>query len=134
MWAGIRKIDLNLCPTVRFSQLEMYFQVIHRSWSFTEELVVAVFVLNFHNWFGSPTYREGTCQFKITNNRTTAEKQKTNCNLMTAVSVILQMILFYYRMDGADTACKWTIHSCPVWNGFSGPFVPISAGCDSSFY
>lgn len=84
-------------------------KVIHRSWSFTEELVVAVFVLItlLAAALACPE-REELVSLNLVTERLPKKTKKPIAILVTVLSVIFTMILFYYGMDKVlNTACKW---------------------------
>ena len=88
-------------------------KVIHRSWSFTEELVVAVFVL-ITLLAAALACREGEL-----------------VSLTTVLSIIFSVILFKYGMDKVITQLqngkRTFVLNWPEWIFWS--FVPIGAGC-----
>ena len=90
-------------------------KVIHRSWSFTEELVVAVFVLIT----------------LLAAERLPKKTKKPIAILVTVLSVIFTVILFYYGMDKVLTQLangkRTFVLNWPEWIFWS--FVPIGAGC-----
>ena len=83
-------------------------KVIHRSWSFTEELVVAVFVLI-----------------------TLLAAALASVILITVLSIVFSAILFKYGMDKVLTQLangkRTFVLNWPEWIFWS--FVPIGAGC-----
>ena len=74
-------------------------KVIHRSWSFTEELVVAVFVL-ITLLAAALACREGELvSLNLVTERLPSKTKKPIAILVTVLSVIFTEILFYYGMD-----------------------------------
>ena len=74
-------------------------KVIHRSWSFTEELVVAVFVL-ITLMAAALACREGELvSLNLVTSRLPEKTRKPIAILVTVLSVIFTVILFYYGMD-----------------------------------
>ena len=88
--------------------------VIHRSWSFTEELVVAVFVL-----------------ITLLAAALACREQGGLVSLITVLSIIFSVILFKYGMDKVLTQLangkRTFVLNWPEWIFWS--FVPIGAGC-----
>ena len=74
-------------------------KVIHRSWSFTEELVVAVFVL-ITLMAAALACREGELvSLTLVTDRLPGKTKKPVVVLVTVLSVIFTVILFKYGMD-----------------------------------
>ena len=95
-------------------------KVIHRSWSFTEELVVAVFVL-ITLLAAALACREGELvSLTLVTDR-----------LPKKLSIIFSVILFKYGMDKVITQLqngkRTFVLNWPEWIFWS--FVPIGAGC-----
>ena len=106
-------------------------KVIHRSWSFTEELVVAVFVL-ITLLAAALACREGELvSLNLVTERLPKKTKKPIAILVTVLSVIFTMILFYYGMDKVLTQLangkRTFVLNWPEWIFWS--FVPIGAGC-----
>ena len=99
-------------------------KVIHRSWSFTEELVVAVFVL-ITLLAAALACREGELV------RLPKKLTKPSVILITVLSIIFSVILFKYGMDKVITQLqngkRTFVLNWPEWIFWS--FVPIGAGC-----
>ena len=94
-------------------------KVIHRSWSFTEELVVAVFVLIT------------LLAAALVTDRLPKKLKKPSVILITVLSIIFSVILFKYGMDKVITQLengkRTFVLNWPEWIFWS--FVPIGAGC-----
>ena len=106
-------------------------KVIHRSWSFTEELVVAVFVL-ITLMAAALSCREGELvSLNLVTSRLPEKTRKPIAILVTVLSVIFTVILFYYGMDKVLTQLanrkRTFVLNWPEWIFWS--FVPIGAGC-----
>lgn len=106
-------------------------KVIHRSWSFTEELVVAVFVL-ITLLAAALACREGELvSLNLVTERLPKKTKKPIAILVTVLSVIFTVILFYYGMDKVLTQLangkRTFVLNWPEWIFWS--FVPIGAGC-----
>ena len=106
-------------------------KVIHRSWSFTEELVVAVFVLITH-MAAALACREGELvSLTLVTDRLPKKTKKPIVILVTVLSVIFTAILFKYGMDKVLTQLangkRTFVLNWPEWIFWS--FVPIGAVC-----
>ena len=106
-------------------------KVIHRSWSFTEELVVAVFVL-ITLMAAALACREGELvSLTLVTDRLPKKTKKPIVILVTVLSVIFTAILFKYGMDKVLTQLANGKRTCvlnwPEWIFWS--FVPIGAVC-----
>ena len=106
-------------------------KVIHRSWSFTEELVVAVFVL-ITLMAAALACREGELvSLTLVTDRLPGKTKKPVVVLVTVLSVIFTVILFKYGMDKVLTQLangkRTFVLNWPEWIFWS--FVPIGAGC-----
>lgn len=106
-------------------------KVIHRSWSFTEELVVAVFVL-ITLLAAALACREGELvSLPLLTDRMPEKTKKPIILLITVLSVIFTLILFKYGMDKVITQLengkRTFVLNWPEWIFWS--FVPIGAGC-----
>ena len=106
-------------------------KVLHRSWSFTEELVVAVFVL-ITLVAAALACREGELvSLPLLTDRLPEKTRKPNAVLITVLAVIFTAILFKYGMDKVITQLengkRTFVLNWPEWIFWS--FVPIGAGC-----
>lgn len=106
-------------------------KVIHRSWSFTEELVVAVFVL-ITLMAAALACREGALvSLTLVTDRLPKKTKKPIVILVTVLSVIFTAILFKYGMDKVLTQLangkRTFVLNWPEWIFWS--FVPIGAVC-----
>ena len=107
-------------------------KVIHRSWSFTEELVVAVFVL-ITLLAAALACREkgGLVSLTLVTNRLPKKLEKPSVILITVLSIIFSVILFKYGMDKVITQLekgnRTFLLNWPEWIFWS--FVPIGAAC-----
>lgn len=106
-------------------------KVIHRSWSFTEELVVAVFVL-ITLMAAALACREGELvSLTLVTDRLPGKTKKPVVVLVTVLSVIFTVILFKYGMDKVLTQLangkRTFVLNWPEWIFWS--FVPIGAVC-----
>ena len=106
-------------------------KVIHRSWSFTEELVVAVFVL-VTLMAAALACREGELvNLSLVTDRLPEKMKKPSVILSTILCVIFTAILFRFGMDKAFTQLangkRTFVLNWPEWIFWS--FVPIGSGC-----
>lgn len=106
-------------------------KVLHRSWSFTEELVVAVFVL-ITLVAAALACREGELvSLPLLTDRLPEKTRKLIAVLITVLAVIFTAILFKYGMDKVITQLengkRTFVLNWPEWIFWS--FVPIGAGC-----
>lgn len=106
-------------------------KVLHRSWSFTEELVVAVFVL-ITMVAAALACREGELvSLPLLTDRLPEKTRKPIAVLITVLAVIFTAILFKYGMDKVITQLengkRTFVLNWPEWIFWS--FVPIGAGC-----
>ena len=106
-------------------------KVIHRSWSFTEELVVAVFVL-ITLMAAALACREGELvSLTLVTDRLPKGTKKPVVVLVTVLSVIFTVILFKYGMDKVLTQLangkRTFVLNWPEWIFWS--FVPIGSVC-----
>lgn len=104
-------------------------KVIHRSWSFTEELVVAVFVL-ITLMAAALASREGELvSLTLVTDRLPKKTKKPMVILVTVLSVVFTVILFRYGMDKVLTQLangkRTYVLNWPEWIFWS--FVPIGA-------
>ena len=101
-------------------------KVIHRSWSFTEELVVAVFVL-ITLLAAALACREGELvSLTLVTDRLPKKLKKPSVILITVLSIIFSVILFKYGMDKVITQLqngkRTFVLNWPEWIFWS--FVP----------
>ena len=106
-------------------------KVIHRSWSFTEELVVAVFVL-ITLMAAALACREGELvNLSLVTDRLPRKLKKPSVILSTVLCIIFTAILFWFGMDKVITQLengkRTFVLNWPEWIFWS--FVPIGAGC-----
>ena len=106
-------------------------KVIHRSWSFSEELVVAVFVL-ITLMAAALACREGELvSLTLVTDRLPGKTKKPVVVLVTVLSVIFTVILFKYGMDKVLTQLangkRTFVLNWPEWIFWS--FVPIGSVC-----
>ena len=105
--------------------------VIHQSWSFTEELVVAVFVL-ITLVAAALAAREGELvNLSLVTDRLPEKLKKLSIIIITVLSVIFCVLLFYYGLDKVLTQMangkRTFVLNWPEWIFWS--FVPIGAAC-----
>lgn len=105
--------------------------VIHRSWSFTEELVVAVFVL-ITLLAAALSCRDGELvNLTLVTDRLPASLKKLSVILTTILSVFFSALLFKYGLDKVLTQLangkRTFVLNWPEWIFWS--FVPIGAAC-----
>ncbi len=106
-------------------------KVIHQSWSFTEELVVAVFVL-ITLMAAALACREGELvSLTLVTDRLPKSLKKPSVVLITVLSVIFTVILFWYGMDKVITQMangkRTFVLNWPEWIFWA--FIPVGAGC-----
>lgn len=106
-------------------------KVLHRSWSFTEELVVAVFVL-INLVAAALACREGELvSLPLLTDRLPQKTRKPIAVIITILSVLFTAILFKYGMDKVLTQLengkRTFVLNWPEWIFWS--FVPIGSGC-----
>ena len=106
-------------------------KVIHRSWSFTEKLVVAVFVL-VTLMAAALACREGELvNLSLVTDRLPEKMKKPSVILSTILCVIFTAILFRFGMDKVLTQLangkRTFVLNWPEWIFWS--FVPIGSGC-----
>ena len=106
-------------------------KVIHRSWSFTEELVVAVFVL-ITLMAAALACREGELvSLTLVTDRLPGKTKKPVVVLVTVLTVIFTVILFKYGKDKVLTQLangkRTFVLNWPEWIFWS--FVPIGSVC-----
>ena len=102
-------------------------KVIHRSWSFTEELVVAVFVL-ITLMAAALACREGEL---VNLSLVTDRLPEPSVILTTTLCIIFTAILFWFGMEKVITQLengkRTFVLNWPEWIFWS--FVPIGSGC-----
>ena len=106
-------------------------KLLHQSWSFTEELVVAVFVL-ITLMAAALAAREGELvNLSLVPDRMSAEGQKVLMVINTVLSVAFTAVLFKYGLDKVITQLenekRTFVLNWPEWIFWS--FVPIGAAC-----
>ena len=106
-------------------------KVIHQSWSFTEELVVAVFVL-ITLLAAALACRDGELvNLTILTDRLPAQVRKVFLLFSTILSVAFTAVLFKYGLDKVITQMqngkRTFVLNWPEWIFWS--FVPIGAAC-----
>ena len=106
-------------------------KVIHQSWSFTEELVVAIFVLITLIGAALSAREGGLVGLNLVPERLPKSCKKPVIILITLFSVAFMGILFYYGMDKVLAQLanqkRTFVLNWPEWIFWS--FVPIGAGC-----
>ena len=106
-------------------------KVIHRSWSFTEELVVAVFVLITLLAAALACRKGELVSLSLFTDRLPEKLKKPSVILITVLSIVFSAILFKYGMDKVITQLangkRTFVLNWPEWIFWS--FVPIGAGC-----
>ena len=106
-------------------------KIIHHSWSFTEELVVAVFVL-ITLIAAALAAREGELvSLTLLTDRLPEKLRKPSVLLITALNLVFTSILFGYGMEKVSTRLangkRTFVLNWPEWIFWS--FVPIGAAC-----
>mgnify|MGYP000001947564 FL=1 len=106
-------------------------KVIHQSWSFTEELVVAIFVLITLLGAALSAREGGLVGLNLVTERLPKSAKKPVVILITIVSVLFMGILFYYGMDKVLAQLanqkRTFVLNWPEWIFWS--FVPIGSAC-----
>lgn len=106
-------------------------KVIHRSWSFTEELVVAVFVLITLLGAALSAREGGLVGLNLVTERLPKAAKKPIICIITACSIVFMGILFYYGMDKVFAQLanqkRTFVLNWPEWIFWS--FVPIGSAC-----
>ena len=106
-------------------------KLLHQSWSFTEELVVAVFVLITLLAAALSCREGGLVSLTLVTDRLPKKLKKPSVILITVLSIIFSVILFKYGMDKVLTQLangkRTFVLNWPEWIFWS--FVPIGAGC-----
>lgn len=106
-------------------------KVIHRSWSFTEELVVAVFVLITLLAAALSAREGGLVGLSLLTDRLPKVTKKPITVIITALSISFCAILFKYGLDKVITQLengkRTFVLNWPEWIFWS--FVPIGAAC-----
>lgn len=106
-------------------------KVIHQSWSFTEELVVAVFVL-ITLLAAALACREGELvNLSLVTDRLPARMKRGFLLVNTVLSVFFTGVLFYYGLEKVlaqlENGKRTYVLNWPEWIFWS--FVPIGAAC-----
>ena len=106
-------------------------KILHQSWSFTEELVVAVFVL-ITLLAAALAARDGELvNLSLLPDRLSAKARRILLVVNTVFSVAFTVVLFKYGMDKVLTQLangkRTFVLNWPEWIFWS--FVPIGAGC-----
>ena len=106
-------------------------KLLHQSWSFTEELVVAVFVL-ITLMAAALAARDGELvNLSLIPDRLSVKGQKVLLTINTVLSVAFTAVLFKYGLDKVITQLengkRTFVLNWPEWIFWS--FVPIGAGC-----
>lgn len=106
-------------------------KLLHRSWSFTEELVVAVFVL-ITLVAAALACREGELvSLPLLTDRLPQKSRKPIAVIITLLSVAFTVVLFQYGLDKVLTQLengkRTFVLNWPEWIFWS--FVPIGAAC-----
>lgn len=106
-------------------------KVIHQSWSFTEELVVAVFVL-ITLLAAALACRDGELvSLTLLTDRLPKSLKKPSMILITALSIVFTAILFRYGLDKVITQMangkRTFVLNWPEWIFWA--FIPVGAGC-----
>lgn len=106
-------------------------KVIHQSWSFTEELVVAVFVLITLVAAGLACRKGELVNLTLITDRLPENMKKPSVILITVLSIVFSAILFYYGLDKVilqlENGKRTFVLNWPEWIFWS--FVPIGAAC-----
>ena len=106
-------------------------KVIHQSWSFTEELVVAIFVLITLLGAALSAREGGLVGLNLVTERLPKSAKKPVMILITIFSVLFMGILFYYGMDKVLAQLanqkRTFVLNWPEWIFWS--FVPIGSVC-----
>ena len=106
-------------------------KVIHQSWSFTEELVVAIFVLITLLGAALSAREGGLVGLNLVTERLPKSAKKPVVILITIFSVLFMGILFYYGMDKVMAQLanqkRTFVLNWPEWIFWS--FVPIGSAC-----
>ncbi len=134
MLAAVEKIvlDLSILLILVLTVGNVFSRkVIHQSWSFTEELVVAVFVL-ITLLAAALACREGELvNLTILTDRLPKKIRKGCLLLSTVLSVLFTAVLFKYGLDKVITQLengkRTFVLNWPEWIFWS--FVPIGAAC-----
>ncbi|MCD8089623.1 MAG: TRAP transporter small permease [Clostridiales bacterium] len=105
--------------------------VVHNSWSFTEELVIAVFVLITFLAAALACREGGLVSLSLFTDMLPVKSRKIMVVVMTVLSVIFTAILFKYGLDKVLTQLengkRTFVLNWPEWIFWS--FVPIGAAC-----
>ena len=106
-------------------------KLLHQSWSFTEELVVAVFVL-ITLMAAALAARDGELvNLSLVTDRLPEKLKKPSVILTTVLCIIFTAILFWFGMEKVITQLengkRTFVLNWPEWIFWS--FVPIGSGC-----
>ena len=106
-------------------------KVIHQSWSFTEELVVAVFVLITLLAAALACREGGLVNLSLVTDRLPARMKRGFLLVNTVLSVCFTSVLFYYGLEKVlaqlENGKRTYVLNWPEWIFWS--FVPIGAAC-----
>lgn len=105
--------------------------VIHQSWSFTEEIVIAVFVLISLVAAALSAREGGLVSLPLVTDMLPEKSKKPLVIFMTVISVCFSVILFKYGIDKVLTQLangkRTFVLNIPEWIFWI--YVPIGAGC-----
>ena len=106
-------------------------KLLHRSWSFTEELVVAVFVLITLVAAALACWKGELVSLPLLTDRLPQKSRKPIAVIITLLSVAFTVVLFQYGLDKVLTQLengkRTFVLNWPEWIFWS--FIPIGAGC-----
>ncbi|MBO5278927.1 MAG: TRAP transporter small permease [Lachnospiraceae bacterium] len=105
--------------------------VIHQSWSFTEEIVIAVFVLISLVAAALSAREGGLVSLPLVTDMLPKKSKKPLLIFMTVISIFFSVILFKYGIDKVLTQLangkRTFVLNIPEWMFWI--YVPIGAGC-----
>lgn len=105
--------------------------VIHQSWSFTEEIVIAVFVLISLVAAALSAREGGLVSLPLITDRLPAKTKKPLIIFMTVISIFFSFILFKYGilkvLTQLENGKRTFVLNIPEWIFWI--YVPIGAGC-----
>lgn len=105
--------------------------VIHQSWSFTEEIVVAVFVLISLVSAALSAREGGLVSLPLITDMLPKKTRKPIIIFVTAISIFFSVVLFKYGVDKVLTQLangkRTFVLNIPEWIFWI--YVPIGAGC-----
>lgn len=105
--------------------------VIHQSWSFTEEIVIAVFVLISLVSAALAAREGGLVSLPLVTDMLPKKTKKPIIIFITAISIFFSVILFKYGIDKVITQLengkRTFVLNIPEWIFWI--YVPIGAGC-----